>query len=241
MATSNFILQYLLKLFNFLKSSVYNMFQWFKQYAKIIMGLRVSFVFSPVDIVIIDDAHINLFEYMLRKYSYVVTLTHDKHRKFDKHRIFISWKYLFYLINFLRKTKSFKRSIYLSSLVSLSPKVCLTYVDNSSLVRLISTYLPSIRTIAIQNGQRTCMSSAAPSLINETIDILFCYGRQEIKEFQKYNITVRDAFPFGSLKNSLFMAGNYIERHKCDLQSPCIVWVSQYRQGRFLENHYTYK
>ncbi len=217
------------------------MFQWFQQHANIILGLRVSFVFSPVDIVVIDDAHINFFEYMLRKYSYVVILTHDKHRIFFKHRIFISWNYLFYLINFLRKTKSFKRSIYLSSLASLSPKVCLTYVDNSSLVGLISTYLPSIRTIAIQNGQRSCMGIAAPSLINETIDILFCYGHEEIEEYQKYNITVRDAFPFGSLKNSLFMAGNYVERHKYDLQSPCIVWVSQYRHKRFIEDHYTYK
>ncbi len=210
------------------------MFQWFQQYANIILGLRVSFVFSPVDIVVLDDAHINFYEYMFRKYNYVV-LAHGKHR------IFISWKYLFYLINFLQKTKSFKRSIYLASIASLRPKVCITYRDNAHIVALVSTYLQSTRTIAIQNGQRTCISIAAPSLINKTIDILFCFGDLELDEYRRHNITIKKEFPHGSLTNSLYMAGNYIERNKYDLQSPCIVWVSQYRYNRFIVDHYTYK
>jgi len=210
------------------------MFQWFQQHANIILGLSVSFVFSPVDIVVLDDAHINLYEYMLKKHSYVVL-------KNSNLRIFISWNHLFYLINFLLKTKSFKRSIYLSSLSALRPKLFITYRDNAHIVALASTYLQSARTISIQNGQRTCISIAAPSLINKTIDIFFCFGDLEIDEYRRHNITIKKAFPHGSLTNSLFMAGNYIERYKYDLQSPSIVWASQYRYNRFIEDHYTYK
>ncbi len=196
---------------------------------KIIGKIRLHIAPKNIDIVLLDDLHTHHISSVLNNYSCV----YFRHGYVDLYLSIMTPVYFFY---FLWHSKRIDESVFLASVKSINPRLCLTFIDNARAAVLTSTYLQPVRTILIQNGQRTCISIAAPDLMGKTIDVYFSFGCVDKEEYEKSRINIVKSIPCGSFKNSIYHR-NWRNTTSC--KKPYIVYVSQFRASRVKERHFT--
>jgi len=197
---------------------------------KKILKIRLHIVRGNTDIVILDDYNAHYLEKVASKYSCL-------YLRRGYYDLYVSLLTPIYFIFYFVKLKKVYKSAYLASIRVINPMLCLTYIDNSEFVFLTSNYLQPIRTIAIQNGQRTCFNTAMPNLIGKTIDTFVSFGCLEVDEYKRVGIDVINHVPFGSLKNVLYKTNK--NNNLPSSISPYILYVSQFRKERLMSNHKT--
>jgi surface carbohydrate biosynthesis protein len=201
-----------------------------KRFFKILPKIRLHLVHKHTDIVVLDDWNSFYLEKLISKYSCI----HLRREYID---LYVSMLTPIYFMDFLLKLRNIYKSVYLASIKTINPLLCITYIDNDKRVALTTKYLQPIRTIAIQNGQRTSFSVSMPSLIGKTIDTYVSFGSLEVDEFRQAGINVINHIPFGSLKNVLYRMGKH--SNVTNNKEPYILYVSQFRKNRIVANHET--
>ena len=104
----------------------------------------------------------------------------------------------------LRKLRA---QLIAEELRKLSPKVVLTFIDNSNLVHLVCEAYKEIPFLAIQNGGRHiwCATDALPDpdLVYH-LDEYFCFGPQVQKMFEEYGHDIKKYYTCGPLVAGYF-------------------------------------
>ena len=115
-----------------------------------------------------------------------------------------------------------------ATLMTIQPKVVLTFIDNSNRFGLLSRLYSKAKFFAIQNGFRGPRVQDFPRIIYVTN--LFCHGQETIDKYIEGGHKVNKYFIVGSLKDGLYRAENRGKlRKKFD-----ICFISEYRHERFL-------
>lgn len=179
-----------------------------------LFGRKVRFE-DPIssDVVIFDECNSNITRRAIHtKYSVSVLNMRPL-------EIYLSWKVMFYLFQFLwqlvlksdLKYKSIisieilrqLKYIYLKAcLVVINPKAVITLIDNSYSFSWLSKNCRNFPFIAIQNGSR--LSYAAKEKFKFFYQHLFCFGMHEVIQFKRLSYEVENAYPVGSLVASLY-------------------------------------
>jgi len=115
-----------------------------------------------------------------------------------------------------------------ATLMTIKPKVVLTFIDNSNRFGLLSRVYCKAKFFAIQNGFRGPRVQDFPRIIYVTN--LFCHGQETIDKYKEGGHKINQYFIVGSLKDGLYRAENRVKlKKKFD-----ICFISEYRYERFL-------
>ena len=106
---------------------------------------------------------------------------------------------------------SIKRYYFYSILEDVSPKIVITFVDNSCLFQWLSRHYKKAVFIAVQNGLRA-KTNVHHSLLDCAVGFgrvismpyYFCFGEFEKELHEKYGHQIDAYFPVGSLKAAFF-------------------------------------
>ena len=115
-----------------------------------------------------------------------------------------------------------------ATLMTIKPKVVLTFIDNSNRFGLLSRVYQKAKFFAIQNGFRGPRVQDFPRIIYVTN--LFCHGQETVDKYKEGGHKINQYFIVGSLKDGLYRAENRVkQKKKFD-----ICFISEYRHERFL-------
>jgi hypothetical protein len=177
------------------------------------------FLFSPekYDYVILDELHNDIIKPLVSNQSSIFILKQRKQEFYISFRILINFlkifknKELYYLlfINFKEIYKMLKFSYIKATLEIVNPRAVITFFDNNDLVHWISKNCCAFPVIAIQNGAR--LRYCARDNSQYYLQHFFCWGDNEKSLFKSYGYKVKNYYPVGSLKASLFYKKTFYE------------------------------
>lgn len=189
-----------------IKTKIYDYLKFFFKIKVFLKKPRQS------EVVVIDSTSIYFLRDILKGFNWNLIETRNNLIK----EIYITPRIIF---NFFLNLRSNFKIAYIVSLINeISPKIVLTFIDNSqhffSVVRSFKN--KKIKFIAIQNGVRLDVYEAdyffKKKLIkynlnkNIYLPYFFCHGENEIRKYKKYKIKVKKFIKIGSLR--LFSAIN---------------------------------
>jgi surface carbohydrate biosynthesis protein len=114
-----------------------------------------------------------------------------------------------------------------ATLMTMKPKVVLTFIDNSHRFGVLSRIYPKAQFFAIQNGFRGPRVQDFPRIIHVTN--LFCHGQETIDKYKEAGHNVDRYIIVGSLKDGLYRAQQKAKNQK----RFNICFISEYRYERF--------
>ena len=117
----------------------------------------------------------------------------------------------------------------LAEIDSISPKVVVTFVDNSSRFNSLSRLYPRAFFLAVQNGFRGIEVADMAEYLNVTN--LFCFGEDTRNRYQNSGCAVDNYIMGGSLKDGLYRE-RFPQEEKVEFD---FCWISQFRPKRFSE------
>ena len=120
-----------------------------------------------------------------------------------------------------------KLLIELAEIDSISPKVVVTFIDNSSRFNSLSRLYPRALFLAVQNGFRGIEVADMASYLNVTN--LFCFGEDTRNRYQNSGCNVGRYILGGSLKDGLYRE-RFPKEEKVEFD---FCWISQFRPKRF--------
>lgn len=131
------------------------------------------------------------------------------------------------------------RAYLISCIEYVNPKIVITTIDNDILFYIISNYFLDIRFYAIQNGmrfpievydQKKALLEYGDSHNNSLYNvILMCFGDKDRRYFINTNFCLKEIFPVGSLKESVYQDFFQRSTDKKDIYDICL--ISQYHRG----------
>ncbi len=104
---------------------------------------------------------------------------------------------------------------------SISPKLIITFTDNTPLMGMLNDTFPDIVVISVQNGMRYKKDWKF------SYPILFVLGEQDKNYINQLDLQVSECYPIGSLRAGIFLDSAYMPISRSN-QSIC--FVSQYRE-----------
>ena len=165
------------------------------------------------DLIVFDDVTKYVLEFIISDYKYFILQT-----RFENVNIF----YINPIILF-KTVINYKNNFWTAYLISLiqivSPKVVITYIDNSmKFYDIANTMHKKIKFCAIQGGARYQLKHSKFLFENgfkkedENSEIyipnFFCFGKFESKDYKKYKVKVFNFIPVGSLRLENFLIKN---------------------------------
>ena len=115
----------------------------------------------------------------------------------------------------------------LALLNTISPKIVVTFIDNSIRFNMLSRIASEMRFLAIQNGFRG--PEIAQNLRQHSTRNLFCFGEDTKRRYLQAGCRIDTFLVGGSIKMGLFA-----ERYPHQIEKKYdLCWVSQYRPKRF--------
>jgi surface carbohydrate biosynthesis protein len=204
------------------KSYFYNLPKKLFQSCKIFVASQKTFLTpKPVSIVILDDTN----------YEYLVPLIRD--RPYSKINLdgkniccapfILLLTFLFFLIH-----RNLKLAYTLAMISLFKPTIVITYIDNSSIFQLASSLNPSIRFLAVQNGNRLLDRDHARGTHRIYLREFACIGNYEIDQYSNHGAYVEKFYPIGMLLDSYYRE---ISSAPQKLKEFDICLVSQVRPG----------
>jgi len=104
---------------------------------------------------------------------------------------------------------------------SISPKLIITFTDNTPLMGMLNDTFPDIVVISVQNGMRYKKEWKF------NYPILFVLGEQDKNYINQLDLQVSECYPIGSLRAGIFLDSAYMPISR---SSQSICFVSQYRE-----------
>ena len=99
-----------------------------------------------------------------------------------------------------------KNKALISAIVDvISPKVIISYIDNSPIMGELSVIFPNRIVISVQNVTRMYAYVFLDSSGDFRLPYYFSFGNYEKKIAEKYNIKYKEIYATGSLKTSIFL------------------------------------
>lgn len=191
--------------------------------------LRAKKLFVPpksVPILVLDDLNHKFLVPLFRGTSYVTV-------NLDGKEVFCALPIVLGTVWNLFRCRNLKVAYALALIWRIRPSIVVTYIDNNGVFQQAARLTPSIRFLAIQNGNRLLERDHPPGSPQIYLKEFACLGRFEIDQYTKHGAQVEQFYPVGMLLDSYYRESCPTPPNAKDFD---LCLVSQVRPG-LLERH----
>lgn len=181
---------------------------------------------KPAPILVLDDLNHKFLVPLFRGASYATV-------NLDGKEIFCAPAIVLDTAWHLLRCRNLKVAYALALIRRIRPSIVVTYIDNNGVFQQAARLTPSIRFLAVQNGNRLLERDHPPGSPQIYLKEFACLGRYEIDQYTKHGAQVERFYPVGMLLDSYYRDTRPVPPRDKDFDV-CI--VSQVRPG-LLERH----
>jgi len=118
--------------------------------------------------------------------------------------VVLNFNFFIGLISKIIRIRDIKRSVLFSVVDSLSPRVIITFIDNSPVMSKIQLEYPERLCISVQNGARAGFGGQIGAFSRCTMPVLYGFGEYEGEMINNAGVKCREYIASGSLRYSIY-------------------------------------